>query len=379
MRVLYLIHSSTMDGSTISFVNMITGLKAKGVEIIVACPNMRDELTSILKNNSIKYISVNLAPLMIPWNTIKDVMKFPFRYVKRYISGVINSRKLAEIVDEIQPDIIHSNVGVVHEGYTVCQKKHIPHIWHLREYQDKDFGWIIYPSKTRFIRKLKSSHVIAISKGIFEHFKCSYPKDRVIYNGIRNEADVSYDSKKEDYFLCASRIDSSKGHHDVIKAFSQFHKKHPNFKLKILGFGAEDYIDYLKKLITDSGLHDNVQFEGYKKSNEVSAYMKKAKALIVASYYEGFGRMTAEAAFSGCLVIGRNTGGTSEILHTTGGFLFNNINELANCMETVTCMGSNEYLNQVIRAQEKAVKVYSIEANVQRVYDYYTSIIQSSN
>lgn len=379
MRVLYLIHTPTMDGSTISFVNMIKGLKTKGVEVIVASPNIGNELMEILKNDSIKYISVNLTPLMLPWHTIKDVLKFPFRYVKRYISVVINSRKLAKIVDKIQPDIIHSNVGIVHEGYTVCQKKHIHHIWHLREYQDKDFGWIIYPSKTRFISKLKNSHVIAISKGIFEHFNCSYPKDQVIYNGIMNESDVSYDPQKDNYFLCASRIDSSKGHHDVIKAFSQFNKTHPNFKLKILGFGAEDYIDYLKKLITDLGLHDNVQFEGYKKSNEVSAYMKKAKALIVASYYEGFGRMTAEASFCGCIVIGRNTGGTSEILHTTGGFLFDNINELVNCMETVTSMGSDEYLNRAISAQENAVKAYSIEANVQRVYNYYTSLVQPTN
>ena len=104
--------------------------------------------------------------------------------------------------------------------------------------------------------------------------------------------------------------------------------------------------------------------------------MKKAKALIVASYNEGFGRMTAEASFSGCLVIGRNTGGTKEILDETGGLRFNDNIELYNCMIKATNMNELEYKDIVSRAQNKAKEMYSIENNVEGVCEFYHSIMK---
>ena len=43
------------------------------------------------------------------------------------------------------PDIIHTNTGVIHEGLKVAKRLKIPHVWHLREYQDKDFNWEAFP------------------------------------------------------------------------------------------------------------------------------------------------------------------------------------------------------------------------------------------
>jgi len=48
--------------------------------------------------------------------------------------------------------------------------------------------------------------------------------------------------------------------------------------------------------------------------DDVYAIMSRATALIVPSHFEGFGRITAEAMFNGCLVAGYNSAGTREIL-----------------------------------------------------------------
>lgn len=53
-----------------------------------------------------------------------------------------------------------------------------------------------------------------------------------------------------------------------------------------------------------------VVFLGMRK--DIYSLMKDAMALIVPSYWEGFGFITTEAMFNGCLVIGRNTSGTKE-------------------------------------------------------------------
>lgn len=270
--------------------------------------------------------------------------------------------------------IIHTNTGIIHEGFFAARKFGIPHVWHLREYQDLDFGWSIFPSKKEFIRRLSNSYVIAISHGIFDHFKLSPCKDRVIYNGILPKQDITYIPVKQKYFLCASRIVASKGHEDVIKAFAIFGKQHPDFRLIILGDGHEQFISKLHKLAYKSGILAQVDFKGYQTVQETVRFMREAKALIVASKFEGFGRMTAEAAFAGCVVIGRATGGTKEIIDTTGGMLFHDFKGLVLAMNVVASMDEKSYSQLVLRGHRLAVENYSIERNIHDIAQYYASV-----
>lgn len=109
---------------------------------------------------------------------------------------------------------------------------------------------------------------------------------------------------------------------------------------------------------------------GYCKN--VYLLMHKAKALIVASYYEGFGRMTAEALFCGCLVIGRNTGGTKEILDYTGGLMFQGYFEnLQQKMNEVVSMSEDKYCSLVSKCQNRAITKYSNEMYIDNIYKLY--------
>ena len=106
--------------------------------------------------------------------------------------------------------------------------------------------------------------------------------------------------------------------------------------------------------------------------------MKKAKALIVGSYNEGFGRMTAEAAFAGCLVIGRNSGGTKEILKKTGGYTFVNNDGLINAMKDIELLSDEEYIKKAKHAQKVAQQLYSTEQNVDSIYSFYLKILKKA-
>ena len=125
----------------------------------------------------------------------------------------------------------------------------------------------------------------------------------------------------------------------------------------------------LKQKIHDAGCDGKVEFVGH--VDNVTDYMKKSRALIVASLSEGFGRMTAEAAFAGCPVIGRNTGGTKEILEATGGFLFNDEEELLSSMIKMAKLPNEEYFSMIVKAQNIAKELYSEESYVEKVYDVY--------
>ena len=106
--------------------------------------------------------------------------------------------------------------------------------------------------------------------------------------------------------------------------------------------------------------------------------MNKAQALIVASRCEGFGRMTAEAAFCGCLVVGHNTGGTKEILDVTGGFPYEGGAEmLEQKMEEIAALSDKEYRLMAEKAQQEAVVHFSNEAYVDGVYSLYKKIMDA--
>ena len=378
MKVLYILHTTVMGGSTLSFFTMIKGLKDLGITPIVVIPANKKINPFFLKE--MEKIKLQYEKVYLCQSASLETNGFNL-FIQRIKRLLLPLRKkysyicLKQLVKKIKPDIIHTNTGVIHEGFIVARELGIPHVWHLREYQELDFKLKIYPSFDFFCKLLKQSFTISITKGINEYFKLTHcGKAKIIYNGIFDKDHVCY-FPKEKYFLCASRISPEKGISDVILAFSDFQQEHNDYKLLIIGTGNKKYIETLRYIADSSSCKNSVQFIGFVEN--VIPYMAKAKALVVASHNEGFGRMTAEACFCGSLVIGRNSAGTKEILEQTGGLFFNNIAEIKKDMQIITEMPEEEYRNQALHAQNIAVQTYSIENNVNQVYSFYMHILKN--
>lgn len=373
MKVLYIVHSTILGGATISFFNMIDGLRKRGVTPIVLCPDQGKQFTSMLKDRKIPfYVIPIIMSIYPPYTSLMDIMKFPYRLIRLLFNKWKSLNIMLTLIDIIKPDIIHTNTGTVHEGYQAAIRRNLPHVWHIREYQTLDFGLKIFPSKGHLCKEFSNSYTVFITKKLQSYFGLSGMRSFVIYNGILHKDEIYYDIKKK-YFLCASRIEETKGHLDVIKAFAIFHKNYPEYKLIILGFGDPLYIQLLKDTSKRLECDSSVLFMGYKQ--DVLSYMKNATALIVASKHEGFGRMTAESCFAGSLVIGRNTDGTKEILSETGGFLFETVEDLVKQMKEVVSLTEPEYRQKVLFAQQTAVRLYSIEQNIENVLNLYDKIL----
>lgn len=375
MKVLYILNAAFMGGASISFINMLNGLIDKGIQPFVVIPRTgkRDEaFMSYLEEKNIRYAEafLTMSALHRPCD-LRSYVRFPFSFLSMIMKKLISTVELLIIVRKEQPNIIHTNTGVIREGLRVARMKNIPHIMHLREYQDKDFGWILFPSKTYFEKTIKqSSYIVTITNGIKDYFGLTDNDNAVtIYNGIYSKNNIHYNPNKQKYFLCASRIIPEKGHEDVIWAFSSFFKTHPDYKLVIVGFGDSVFIDKLKHLADKLHCLNAVDFVGYQK--DVSSFMENATALIVASFYEGFGRMTAEAWFNGCMVIGRNTAGTKEILDITGGYRFNDVEGLQKRMNEVANLSLDEYQRIITNGQSLAIRLFSNENNIEQIYALY--------
>lgn len=371
------------DGSTISFLNLVKEIRAADIDVVVVHPkpDMKDELLiQKLLNLGCKCVEARVATSYNKRSKgLIENIKFFLRYFLILYKRFLFYKEFNRIVKVEKPDVIHTNTGVVHEGYLIAKKYKIPHIWHLREYQEKDFNWIIFPSKYYFKKILKNSYSICITKDIQKFFdlnKCN--KSFVIYNPVMSSKYKKNELIKSKLFLVANRLSPDKRIEDILEAYSIFSKYYSEYSLLLLGFGKEIYINKLKQLCKKLNIESSVEFLGFKE--DVYSYMAKAKALLVGSVNEGFGRMTAEANMLGIPVIGRNTGGTKEILeHTKGGFLFDTVEQMACYMKKVASKSDLEIQELMKKPQKIALESYSNEQHIEKVIKLYKKLFKNDN
>lgn len=381
MKIMYIIHSCIMGGATISFLNLVNGVINSGIEVVVIHPKPLKEdvcLIERLREMGCHCIQLGVVESGISKskNPFKRIIKFCILIGPLLLKKTVFLLSLKKVVKKESPDIIHSNSGVIHEGYKIALKYGIPHIWHLREYQTKDFNIQVLPSMNWFRRALKKSYSVCITKDIQKFFDLlNEPKSFVIYNPAMALRDVTFSKEREKYFLVANRLSVEKGIEDIIDAFNDFVKHNNDYKLKLAGFGNESYISLLRQRIIKYNIEDKVIFLGY--TNQIPVLMQKAKALIVASYNEGFGRMSAEANMLGLPVLGRDTAGTKEVIDLTcGGIKFVDKDGLCQAMIKISNMDDKEISLFMSEPQKKAANLFSSEQHLKNILTLYNKILQ---
>lgn len=374
MKVLYVLHSTNPDGSTQSFLTMAKGMVELGVSIMIVGPTPRVEFLRKIEGLGVEYKDIHIAENTYPSINQASKVVYYLKILNLFRRRMRFYRELYTVVKQYKPDVIHTNCGTINEGFRVSRKLNIPHVWHIREHQGKNTIWRPFPNQKSFERKLQLSNVITITHELMRYYNLEPNLTRrVIYNGILPHTSKIYLWPKDKYFLVSSRISEEKGIDDVIEAFAIFCCVRNDYKLIILGDGDESYVQHLKNRVNILGCESYVEWKGY--VTDVLSYMQKATSLIVASKYEGFGRMTAEALINGCAVIGRNNSGTKEILEYTGGFLFNTNEEMLNCMHKVAALQETDYLSLMESAQNKAVDAYCTESHVNQVFKFYQDVL----
>lgn len=127
-----------------------------------------------------------------------------------------------------------------------------------------------------------------------------------------------------------------KGFDILIKAFSEFTKKHDGeFFLRIGGRGTK--YKQLKKLAREWGVEDRVSLHGYVPREEVKREMQLANLFVLPSRFEAFGVVLIEAMATGCPVISTLSGGPSHIVKEKAGILVEpeNVKSLLEAMESI--------------------------------------------
>lgn len=375
-----------MNGSTIALKHILQELcKRHEIRVVTPItPNMeQSELIKFFTTNNIKYYSLNYGLTVRPAFR-KNIILWIIDTYKVFIKTKRARKEIGKILDDFKPNIVHTNNGPVDIAFDNCKKRNIPHIWHLREYSDLGLGLTIFPTTQSWRKKILSNqnYNIAITKGIYNYYNLR-ECDTVIYDGPINPNIILPEKKQKKYFLfVGSPSQEGKGFYDALLAFTKILNNYPDYNLIAAGpfYSNSPYGVKITNHIKKYNIENHVKFLGYR--NDIYKLMTEATALLVTSYFEGFGFTTTEAMFCNCLVIGRNTTGTKEQfdngLMKTGqeiGYRFETIDELINCMKKAITENTTD-----IRKQAKLVvkKLYTSTKSNKELENYYQNILMKT-
>lgn len=366
LKLLTITVDSNGGGSSKSLINLLQELKKYNIlpKVILPSPGYLSEaLTQCeIEFEFNKYLRLSIWP---PINGISDILLFVPRLIRHLYRTYQAKKKLQNSIINFSPNIIHSNSSLISYGFDIAKSLRIPHIWHIREYGDKDFNVFYYPTKSARLNKLKQSFSICITENIKKEYNLK-TNCEVIYNGIKRADQIILESKKEKFFLYVGRLTENKGVTDLIKAYILYRKHNGSYDLCLVGRCEKSYFDYLFNLMDMEGVTNYVHFLG--EHTDVDKYMATAKATIIPSKHEAFGRVLAEALFNGSLIIGRYTDGLKEQFdlgrkysNKPIGLIFMSINELADQLTIAEQLSFKELSEYVNAGQYTVSKLYTIE------------------
>lgn len=386
MTILYiLISTDPFGGATKSFLTLLDGILKAGNKAIVVVPNMGGIYQTLKDMGAEVVVQYSKDNTWTGARNFKQRILYIPRQLGRLVINFIACRELSKKLKNKHIDIVHSNNSVASLGTYIANAFHIPHVYHIREYGDKDFGLTFFPTNKHFYKHLKDTNIytICITKDIQKHFNLSNDSSsRVIYNGVINdECFLPLENELRTNLLYAGRIEPTKGLMELIEAYERYSTfvSQP-LPLEIAGeITDHNYYEKVASFIQCHQLSTHIRFLGL--VNNMQDIYAKAKAVVVPSHFEGFGRCMPEAISFGCIIIGRDTGGTKEqfdnglyLCHEDIGLRFHNQEELVEALLKVHEMSISEVAHITQKAQNCVRQLYTKSAYVKAVLNFYEEI-----
>ena len=303
--------------------------------------------------------------LLHPWRT-----RFG-KWIRFDLPCVFFVRKL---IKEEGIDLVHTNMFDSALGWTLHHFLGIKHIWHIREYADRDHVWgKIAGGRKSLVEKMNSADArIVSSKTCLDFWGFKKDNTWAILDAVRSVKDCCYEKNKQPYVLfCSCWLTGGKGAFKAVRSFGMSGLSKEGVHLRFVGNITKVMHRALLSLAEKYDCADSLEFLPFQAN--VKPLFMYAKVFLQPSVNEGMGRTVSEAMFYGCPVVAHASGGTLDLVEDgKTGWLFKTEEECAVLLKKV-CSVNQEQI--ILNAQAFAKKNLSIENYGPKVLGVYHSVL----
>jgi len=356
MRLLYVINNLKLGGAEKRVVDLINGLGPE-FSLGLACLQLKGDLVNELKRNELSVYDLGIGDEHQFWAGIERLMN---------------------IVDNFKPCLLHTHlVQASLIGRMAALPSRIPTIsTQHHAHHAKDYTPLYRLERSTWSL---SSGFIALSASIEKTLRSSgyLGPVEVIHTGIKSEPTFSAVANAEEsrcpYILSVGQFrDEQKGHDILVKSFRRVSEVLPAYKLYLVGDGPEK--EKIESLVASLGLTSSVYFLGERV--DVLDLMNGCSLFVLASRWEGLGRVILEAMSVGCAIVATGVEGIPEIISSgQDGFLVSpgNIAELARCI--ILLLKDDDLRESLgVAAKRTVSQRFAVSRMIEREVEFYGSL-----
>ena len=378
-----------MGGSQKSLLDIMTEMKNRGNEVILAMPG-NGLLTSAAKDRGVITTNFFLPTILFTRISLGKRRFFNiFAAVYDVLILFLSGLSLYILIRKKKPDIVHANQMLISiaAGFA-CKLGKVPCVWHIRENPADHIPGTVIKTFGIF-GAILSDRIMVNSQYTANIFRNTslYDKIVVVPIGIENTdnhiINGSEDSKEKDsrstkVISIFGRIIPMKGHEILIESIKILKEKQLVYKLQILGHFDKNDPYYLSLLssIEDLGLTSEVKFCGFK--SDIGPILYSSDIIVSSSIEsETFGRTIIEAMAARKPVVATRVGAHPEIIEDgVTGFLVEPGNpvQLADRIELLFI--NKEFAMEMGQhGRERYEKYYTLDQYCKNIEDTYTRLI----
>lgn len=295
--------------------------------------------------------------------------------------------RLAKIIDEVRPDVIHSHNlgpliylrvarflgGFLHRFPPIVHGEH-------SMIEGNELGLRRMLQRRLLYRECSAVHTV--SSGLLAGLRGHGLKAKrmmAIINGVdcerfRVKPDRRCDPDRIVVLGCVGRLVERKRHVMLIKAFERIAGDYPRMKLLLVGDQGPER-ESVKKCIEDSPVEGRIDWVPFQEQPE--RYYQKMDLLVVPSESEGLANVVLEAMACGVPVVGSLACGTPEVVNDGETGLLGTIEKVGDLevlLRRAVSLDAVEIRAMGNRAREEAVRRFSLAGMAEAYYRLYQSM-----
>ncbi len=299
--------------------------------------------------------------------------------------------RLARLIRDFQPDIIHTHLRVVNYIALVqlFSWKKVPVVHTVHNHAPAE----VIGSKEKTIRewllKFKRIHPVTISQVSDESFSAFYPgmKAKRIDNGRSFPKKTDSFDEVADWFeqmrgafgsdvkvwVNIGRLTPQKNQVVLVQAFTEFLRSGHNGLLVILGTERPPWSDPIMEGIKPY-LGDRILWLGGK--SNATDYVHLAHFFILSSLYEGMPISLIEAMATGCLPVCTNVGGIPEMIDPHGVMISGTeVDGVLEGMKAASALSEEEKKERTEELRARYEERYSLRRSAEAYLDYFNTLL----